>query len=396
LLFIIYELFYKKIERQKMFGRSVTLFKLLGFQVKVDLSWLILAALITWSLASGLFPEYYKDLPVLFYWLMGAGGAIGLFLSIVVHELAHSLMARKYGIIMAGITLFIFGGVAEMENDPPNPRAEFFMAIVGPLASALIGAVLLVLTFWAENKSLPVVLKGVFAYLSWLNIVLAVFNLLPAFPLDGGRVLRSILWKWKNDLRWATAIASRVGSGLGMVLIIGGIISVFLGNFVGGLWWFMIGLFFRSAAQRSYQQLLARGLFQSKKVEDFMVKNPLTVSRSLSLQEFVDNYVYKYHFQMYPVLSFGKLVGCVAVHHVASVPREEWSTQTISTIIAPCNEETSIGPDEDANRALEIMSRTGNSRLLVVERDNLVGIITLKDMLKYLSLKMELKDLEAK
>jgi len=179
-----------------------------------------------------------------------------------------------------------------------------------------------------------------------------------------------------------------------LALIIAGIISIFLGNFVGGLWWFMIGLFIRSAAQRSYQQLLARGLFQSKKVKDFMVKNPLTVPRSLSIQEFVENYVYRYHYQMYPVLSFGKLAGCVFVHQVAAVPRDEWSMQTVSAIMEPCNEFTSIGPEEDANKALEIMNRTGNSRLMVVEEGNLVGIITLKDMLKYLSLKMQLNDLE--
>lgn len=378
-----------------MFGKSITLFTLLGFEVKVDLSWLILAALITWSLASGIFPEYYKDLPASSYWLMGAAGALGLFLSIVFHELAHSLVARKYGINMRGITLFIFGGVAEMENDPPSPRAEFFMAIVGPLSSAVIGMFLFFVTFWAEQEGFAVAFKGVTNYLAWLNIVLAIFNLVPAFPLDGGRVLRSILWKWKNNLRWATAIASRVGSGLGLALIIAGVISFFLGNFIGGLWWFMIGLFIRSAAQRSYQQLLARGLFQSKKVKEFMVKEPLTVSRSLSLQEFVENYVYKYHFQMYPVMSFGKLAGCVSVHNVASVPREEWPTQTISTIMENCGENNAIEPEEDANKALEIMNRTGNSRLMVVEGDNLVGIITLKDMLKYLSLKMELNDLES-
>ncbi|MBN1474086.1 MAG: site-2 protease family protein [Syntrophaceae bacterium] len=379
-----------------MFGRSVTLFKLLGFEIKVDLSWLILAALITWSLASGLFPEYYQNLAVSSYWIMGVAGALGLFLSIVLHELAHSLVARNYGINMRGITLFIFGGVAEMENDPPSPRAEFFMAIVGPLSSAGISIVLFLLTFWAEQMGLPVEIKGVAAYLAWLNMILAVFNLVPAFPLDGGRVLRSLLWKWKNNLRWATSVASRVGSGLGIALIIAGIILIFMGNFVGGLWWFMIGLFIRSAAQRTYQQLLARGIFQLKKVKDFMVEDPLTVPRTLSLQEFVDNYVYKYNFQMYPVLSFGKLAGCVSVNHVTSVPRDEWSTQTLSTILVNCNEETSISPEEDANKALEIMNRTGNSRLVVVHDNSLMGIITLKDMLKHLELKMGLDDLDDK
>lgn len=377
-----------------MFGRPVSLFNIFGFEIKIDISWLILAALVTWSLASGLFPEYYKDLSPASYWWMGAAGAAGLFLSIVFHELAHSLVARNYGVSMKGITLFIFGGVAEMEDDPPNPKAEFFMAIVGPLSSAAISLFLFLIIFWGKERSWPVTINGVLAYLAWLNIVLAVFNLVPAFPLDGGRVLRSALWSWKKDMRWATAIAARIGSGFGITLIILGVISLFMGNFVGGLWWFMIGLFIRSAAQRSYQQLLARGLFHAKKVKDLMIKNPLTVPRSISLTEFVNEYVYKHHFQMYPVLSFGRLTGCISVNQVAAIPREEWPTQTVGVIALPCNEETTVGPEEDANKALEVMNRTGNSRLMVVDGDQLVGIIALKDMLTLLSLKMELNDLE--
>jgi len=377
-----------------MFGRPVRLFNIFGFEIKIDISWLILAALVTWSLASGLFPEYYKDLSSASYWWMGAAGAAGLFISIIFHELAHSLVARNYGVSMKGITLFIFGGVAEMEDDPPNPRAEFFMAIVGPLSSAAISLFLFLIIFGGEERGWPVTINGVLAYLAWLNIVLAVFNLVPAFPLDGGRVLRSALWSWKKNLRWATAIAAKVGSGLGITLIILGVISLFMGNFVGGLWWFMIGLFIRSAAQRSYQQLLARGLFHAKKVKDLMVKNPLTVPRSISLTEFVNEYVYKHHFQMYPVLSFGRLTGCISVNQVAVIPREEWSTQTVGAIALPCNEGTTVGPEEDANKALGVMNRTGNSRLMVVDGDQLVGIIALKDMLTLLSLKMELNDLE--
>ena len=377
-----------------MFGRPVSLFNIFGFEIKADISWLILAALVTWSLASGLFPEYYKDLSPASYWWMVAAGAAGLFLSIIFHELAHSLVARNYGVSMKGITLFIFGGVAEMEDDPSNPRAEFFMAIVGPLSSAAISLFLFLIIFLGKERGWPVTINGVLAYLAWLNIVLAVFNLVPAFPLDGGRVLRSVLWRWKKNLRWATAIATRIGSGFGITLIILGVISIFMGNLVGGLWWFMIGLFIRSAAQRSYQQLLARGLFHAKKVKDLMVKNPLMVSRSISLTEFVNEYVYKHHFQMYPVLSLGRLTGCISVNQVAAIPREEWSTQTVGGIALPCNEGTTVGPEEDANKALAIMNRTGNSRLMVVDGDQLVGIIALKDMLTLLSLKMELNDLE--
>jgi Zn-dependent protease/predicted transcriptional regulator len=379
-----------------MFGRPIKLFSIFGFEIRVNLSWLILAALVTWSLATGLFPEYYKNLSPEAYWWMGGAGALGLFLSIVFHELSHSLVARKYGITMKGITLFIFGGVAEMEDDPKDSKVEFLMAVAGPLSSILIGAVMYFFYYWGGKSGWPLEVDGVFAYLAWVNAALAVFNLVPAFPLDGGRVLRSVLWRWKKDLRWATAIASQIGSGFGIVLIIMGVIYVFRGNFIGGMWWFMIGLFLRSTAQQSYQQMLARAIFHAEKIKDLMVKNPVTVSRAITLQEFVHDYVYKHHFQMYPVLSFGKLAGCISVAQAAAVPREEWSSHTVGEVALSCNQETTVGPEDDANKALAIMNRTGNSRLLVVDGDQLVGIIVLKDMLKLLSLKMALNDVEQK
>jgi len=196
-----------------MFGRPISLFRILGFEVKIDVSWIVLAALIIWSLASGLFPAYYKDLPSAAYWWMGVAGAVGLFLSIIVHELTHSLVARYYGIPMKEITLFIFGGVAHMEDDPPSPKAEFMMAIVGPLSSCLMGILVLSLYALGKNSGWPVTVIGVLNYLIWLNIILAVFNLVPAFPLDGGRVLRSALWSWKKTSAGQPALPQGLDPG---------------------------------------------------------------------------------------------------------------------------------------------------------------------------------------
>lgn len=377
-----------------MFGRTVRLFKVFGFEIRIDMSWLLLAALITWSLASGLFPEYYKGLSTEAYWWMGLAGALGLFFSIVSHELSHSLMARHYGLSIKGITLFIFGGVAQMEGEPSGPRAEFMTAIVGPIASFLLGFLFFLIYGFGEVSGWPVTVKGVLYYLCWANIILAVFNLIPAFPLDGGRILRSLLWRWKKDMRWSTEISAQIGSGFGLLLIIMGVIYIVRGDFVGGLWWFLIGLFIRSTAQISYRQLVAQSIFNAKKVKDLMVKNPVTVPRSISLEEFISEYVYKYHFQAYPVLSFGRLTGCIFVKQIAAIPREEWTRYTVGAVAVPCTEEITIGPEDDANKALEIMNRTGNSRLLVVTGDQLEGIISLKDMLALLSLKIELNDLK--
>ena len=371
-----------------MFGKRITLFKLFGFEVRIDLSWLVLGFLITWSLAKGIFPGYYKDLPETTYWWMGVAGALGLFGSIVFHELAHSLVAKRFGVTMKGITLFIFGGVAEMEDEPPSPKAEFFMAIAGPLSSVLLGLILYAASSRGENFSMP--LHGVLSYLAVINFILAGFNLLPAYPLDGGRVLRSILWKWKKNLRWATHRASQIGSGFGIALIFFGALNVLRGDIIGGIWQVMIGFFLRNAAQSSYQQVLIRKSLEGEKVERFMKKDPVTAPASLSLQELVEDYIYTYHYKMYPVVEKGKLLGCITTRQVKEVPRERWPQRTVGESLSGCSPENTVGPGMDALKALSIMSRTGNSRLMVVDADQLIGIISLKDIMGFLSVKFDI------
>jgi Zn-dependent protease len=203
-----------------MFGKGITLFKLFGFKVKIDFSWLILGLLITWTLAEGLFPYQIKGLHPITYWIMGVAGALGLLFSIVFHELWHSLIARKFGLSMRGITLFIFGGVAEMTEEPPSPKAEFFMAVAGPISSVVLSLGLFAIFFIGAGAGWPKSITVVINYLAFLNLILAGFNLMPAFPLDGGRVLRSVLWGWKDNIRWATQVSSKIGGAFGIALIV--------------------------------------------------------------------------------------------------------------------------------------------------------------------------------
>jgi len=374
-----------------MFGKRFRLFNLLGFTVSIDLSWIFLAVLITWSLAVGVFPSYVPNLQTTTYWLMGALGALGLFLSIVLHELSHSLVAQHSGLPMKGITLFIFGGVAEMDGEPANPRVELLMALAGPAASLAISAVLFGFSKLGQGLAWPAEVSAVLGYLAVINLVLAAFNLVPAFPLDGGRVLRAALWRWKGDISWATRLAAKIGSGFGAGLIFLGLISVLSGQFVGGIWWFLIGLFLRGAAQGSYQQLLIRQTFAGEPVRRFMQNDPVMVPRSTAVGDFVENYVYRYHHKMFPVVDHGHLLGCVSTREVKELPRDEWYRQTAGSIAAPCNGDNAIGPDDDAMKALSIMSRYHTSRLMVVEGDRVVGVIALKDLLGLLSLKLELE-----
>jgi Zn-dependent protease/CBS domain-containing protein len=374
-----------------VFGRRIHLFNVFGFPINLDPSWFLIAVLMTWTLAKSYFPALHPQLDQATYWAMGAAGALGLFVSVVLHELSHALTARRYGVRMRGITLFLFGGVAEMTDEPPSPRSEFWIAIAGPLASfAIAGAV------WAVGFAAPWPrpAAGVLGYLAWTNAALAIFNLVPAFPLDGGRVLRAVLWEWKGSLRRATRISSQVGSGFGLAMIAFGILTVlFLGRLDIGIWWFLLGLFLRNAAQMSYQQLLLRRALEGEPVSRFMQPNPVTVPRSLSVSDLVEHYIYRFHHKMYPVLDDGgRLTGCVTMRQVKELPREEWDRQSVGALAERCGPETTVRPDTDAMQALSQMSRTGASRLMVVDGDRLLGILTLKDLLGFFSLKMELEE----
>lgn len=377
-----------------MFGRRIKLFRLFGFEVGIDLSWFVLAILITWSLAKGYFPHYYGDFSQVTYWIMGVAGALGLFFSIVFHEMSHSLVARKYGLPMRGITLFIFGGVAQMDREPDNAKSEFLMAIAGPISSYILAFVFYTISASSQISGGYQPLYAIFSYLAFINVILATFNLIPGFPLDGGRMLRSALWYWKNDHRWATKIASDIGSGFGVVLILLGLFSLLTGNIIGGIWWALIGFFLKNAASMSYQQMTIRKALEGEDVEDFMKPDPVTVSSDITLKELVEDYFYKHHYKMFPVVDNSELKGFINTRHVKNIPQNKWAETTVSQTLERCSPDNTIDIKEDAINALSTMNRTGNSRLMVLENNRLTGIITLKDMMKFLSVKLDLEENE--
>lgn len=375
-----------------MFGQGIKLFSLFGFDVRVDWSWLILGFLIAWSLALGFFPFNYPGLLTSTYWLMGIAGTVGLFISIVLHEFAHSLVARANGLPMAGITLFIFGGVAQMNDEPRRPGVEFKMAIVGPLTSVILGGILFLASIFGMRNGWSMPVYGVVLYLSYLNFALAVFNLIPAFPLDGGRVLRSILWKWKDNVRWATKVSSQIGAGFGIVMVVVGVLNIFTGNFIGGLWLILIGLFLRSIAHSAYQQLLIRQALSGETVRKYMNPNPVTVTPDATVTDLLDNYAYRYYHKMYPIVENGSLVGCITLQEVRDVPPAERSTTRVRNVMNGCSRENAISPDADVMDAMTRMNNSDSSRMMVIEENNkLVGIISLKDIMKMLSVKMDLE-----
>ncbi len=374
-----------------MFGKPLVLFELIGFKVRVDASWLLLALLVTWSLAEGLFPAFHEGLSARTYWSMGIAGMAGLVASILFHELSHSVVARRFGLPIKGITLFIFGGVAEMEEEPASPGVELLMAIAGPIASFVLAVAFYLFAGAASVAGWPEAMLGVLRYLALINAMLAGFNLIPAFPLDGGRVFRALLWRWKGDFRWATRVAAGSGDVFGLLLIFLGVLQVFAGNFIGGMWWFLIGMFLRGAAAGAYRQLLTRRTFEGEPVRRFMTDAPVSVPPDISVHDLVEDYFYGYHHDLFPVAEDHRVIGYVTTREVKQVPRADWGQYQVRQIMETALSEVAIAPEADAVQALSRMRQSGASRLIVIDHGRLVGIIALKDLLEFLGLKMDLE-----
>lgn len=368
-----------------MFSRGIPLFNLFGFDVRMDPSWLLLALLITWTLGTGFFPLTYPGLTSGSYLAMGALVAVGLFFSIVIHEFAHAWVAQRNGLPMGGITLWLFGGVAEMKHESPNPRTEFLMAAAGPATSILVVILFVGLTVFGTQSGWPRPLLGITSYLATLNGILVIFNLIPAFPLDGGRILRSALWQWKHNLKWATRVTARIGAGFGVILITLGILALISGNFLGGIWQILIGMFLRNAANAAYQQLLRQDASTSDPIAGLISAQPVTVPAGITIQEFMTAYLSRHTMGIYPVVEGKRLVGCIHPDHARKFSTDQWDNHWVQDIMQPCHSQEIIPANMSVSEALERFNQTGASQLLVVESHRLLGTLKLQHLMKALA-----------
>ena len=374
-----------------MFTSRIPLFKLLGIQVGLDVSWFLLAFLLVWSLSAGYFPWALPGLEGATYFWMGLLGAIGLFASIIFHEFAHALVARQYDLPISNITLFIFGGVAEMEDEPRTAAAEFWMAIAGPIASLILSlAFYLLLTTGIATETSP--FGAVIGYLAFINLVLAIFNMLPAFPLDGGRILRSALWWYNDNFKKSTRIAAAAGSVLAVLLMALGVFNIINGAFVQGIWQMLIGFFIYSAAGASRAHAELRTSLHGVTVSRVMRPEVITVPAGTPVQSLVEDYFYRYYFKLFPVVDGGRVVGVVGLKEVGNVPREDWGRVRTSEIMMPLDKENSVRPDVPVYNVLRQMQGQGKSRLVVTDGQSLKGVITLRDIMGYLAVRGELEE----
>lgn len=370
-----------------MTRQNIPLGRILGIPVGLDYSWFLIFALFTWSLAESYYPAEFKNWPPLLYWFIGALTAIMLFVSVLLHELGHSVMALRYKMPVRSITLFIFGGVAQIGAEPPSAVAEFLIAIAGPAVSFALAVF-----FYAVQPAVTGIqpLLGLAKYLAYINLALVVFNLIPGFPLDGGRVFRAILWAVTKNMRRATLIAANVGRFFGFLFIFVGVWQVFSGNIGGGLWTAFIGWFLDNAASAQVHQVVFQGLLAGHKVSQAMSSHCATVPGDLTLQQLVDEHVLVGSHRCLLITRGQDAVGLMTLHRIKEVPRREWATTSAAEVMLPLEQLKRTDPDTELWTALQQMDRDGVNQLPVTRDNQVIGMLSREDVITFLRTLQEL------
>jgi Zn-dependent protease/CBS domain-containing protein len=366
---------------------SWRLMRIAGIDIGIHYTWILIFVLLSWSLAQGFFPQLYPGWETITYWITGVAAALLLFGSVLIHELAHSLVARARGMTVTSITLFIFGGVSNLEEEPEKPKIELAMSIVGPLASLALAGIFWGLLQLVGDQQSP--LAATLAYLALINAILAGFNLLPGFPLDGGRVLRSILWYRTGSLVKATNIAATVGRFIGWGLIAFGLFQIFAGNFIGGIWFAFIGWFLSSSADASRREITLRDQLSGVRIKEVMTTNPTGIDPDTSVAELVSNIFRKQHGRAVPVCQNDQVLGIVTVTDVKELPQEKWEETAVKEIMTR-EPLYSVTPEDDLNTALRLITKHDINQILVLQNDKCSGLVSRSDILSHLQLSQEL------
>ncbi len=368
--------------------QTISLGRILGISVELDYSWFLIFGLLTWTLAVSYYPAEFTDWPTAQYWLMGAITVIMLFASVLLHELGHSIVALRYKIPVRRITLMIFGGVAEMGSEPSSAAAEFWMALAGPLVSvalAIFFGLLVPLVLGVE------LLLALISYLAVINGMLAIFNLIPGFPLDGGRILRAIIWGVTHNMRRATFIAASVGRAFAFLFIFIGVWQLFGGDLVNGLWIAFIGWFLESAAVAQLQQQRIQDQLARHTVSQAMNRNHVTIPVETSLQHLVDHHILGRGRRSFVVEQASEVVGLLTLHHLKEIPRSDWLSTTAAEAMIPFTQVKWVEAEAQLGTVLKQMDRDGVSQLPVMRDGHLWGMLSREDVIDFLHTLQELE-----
>jgi Zn-dependent protease/CBS domain-containing protein len=368
---------------------SFRLGKIAGIDIYAHLSWFIVLVLLTWSLASGWFVQLFPGWSTPTYWITAFISAQLLFVCVLLHELAHSLIAQVHGLTVKNITLFIFGGVATIEEEMKRPGIEFQIAVVGPITSLFLAAIAFLLAWPFRGSNSPT--EAVLDYLAASNFLLGVFNLIPGFPLDGGRVLHSITWKITGNIQKSTRIASYAGQAMAFVFILLGIAAFFTGNFFNGLWSIFIGWFLLNAAQTANMQILLQNTLQGVSVDKVMNPRPVAVPANISLQKLVNEYFVPQGLQAAPVVRGEYLAGLITLTDIARVERERWAYTPVGHVMRLLEQVYVTTPEQPLHDLLEVMVTRGINQIPVVQDGRLVGLLSRESILRYLQVRQSLK-----
>ena len=361
---------------------TFSLGRVAGIKIGINWSWAIVFGLIVWSLAATVFPDQNPDLAKGTYIGMAFGAAVLFFASLLLHELGHAVEARREGVEIEGITLWLFGGVASLKGELPSARAEFRIAIAGPLVTLVLGVAFGALAVLAP---LPEAVDGVAAWLGYINLFLLAFNLLPALPLDGGRVLRAVLWGAKGDFPWATVVAADIGRGFGYLMIGGGLLLFVVQGALGGAWLAFLGWFLLGAASMETRHLAVREALAGLKVGQLMIPHPVTADPDQTLGEFMDSVAGVARYTAYPVVHDGQVLGVLPLRRVLATPRNEWDERRVRDCMLRRDEVPLLQPDEDALKALEDLAAGDLHRGLVLDNSHLAGFVSITDIARLLA-----------
>jgi len=364
-----------------MMHRNIPLGRIMGIPIGIDYSWFLIFILLTWSFAASYYPQEFADWSGVMYWIVGAATAIMLFVSVLIHELGHSVIAMRYKIAIRSITLFLFGGVAQIASEPPSAAAEFWIAIAGPITSFLLAALFY---FFEPVASVYSPLLGLVKYLAYINLALVFFNLIPGFPLDGGRVFRAVVWGMTGNLHKATRVAAAVGRFIAFLFIVFGVWQIFTGDVGDGLWIVFIGWFLENAASQQMQQQVVQGLLEGHTVSDAMSRSFTEIPSSVSLQQLVDHHILAEGRRVFVVKRYEEVVGLLTLHRVREMPREQWLTTTVEQVMIPAAQMRIARPDDELEECFSAMNRDGVNQLPVMVNGQIYGLLTREDVITFI------------
>jgi len=362
-------------------GQSWQIGRIFGIPLKVHVSWFLVFGLVTWLLARSYFPNVLPNLPVWEAWALGMFAALLLFASVLVHELGHCVVAMRYHIPIGQITLFIFGGMAQIRREAPTPKAEFLIAIAGPIVSLVISFAFLGLTLL---PGVPDPFAAVFEQIQFGNLILALFNLVPGYPLDGGRVLRAAIWAWSKNFHKATRLSARAGQLFSLLLVMLGVVAIAMGSALNGMWLMLVAGFLYVAAQNSHRQTFLQESLSALSVGDVMTPNVVALEANQTVDDAINSYFLRYGFGGFPVMEDGRLVGMVSLKELTAVPREAWNAITVGQVMIPPAPQFAVHAQEPLAAAMDRMIQEDRSRLIVTQGDNVVGIITRSGIRRHL------------